>query len=339
MLLGGLSVTAVDRQPQASQADIVVLIVPLQQQDEAFRQLIADAAQYKLQKLGLRSEVVATSAEEAEKPLPQALQRGATAALVCHYGVEGQQMDVTLGWYDDAKTDVSAAVVQTSGQMNLNLDDVILAALDQMLAKVHDKVQAMSDRHQTDSSQFAPGASTAGISNVTTITPTATRPVSAPKHQVLFSGGFSPFLPTGAAAYYFNIGYLPSLLASIFVDTPMGPIGLGLYAGVDYFKAVGSQDYSNTFLLPVGVDVRYALGSATFRPFFHLAGGPAFLVMVTGAQGTLASVLPFLKSGIGLEVMLTQGLGISALADYDVYFEMPYLLMGFSPSINMELHL
>ena len=339
LLLGGLPVSAIDRQPQASETDVVVLIIPVQKQDEAFRQLIADAAQYKLQRLGLKSEIVTASAEEAEKPLPQARQRGATAALVCRYGVESQQMDVTLGWYDDAKTDASSAVVQTRGQVNLNLDDVILAALDQILGKVHDRIQALSGRHPAGASQLALGAPAVGVSSVTTITPSAARPASAPTRRLLFSGGFAPFLPTGAAAYYFNLGYLPSLLASIFIDTPMGPIGLGLYAGMDYFTAVGSQDYSNTFLLPVGVDVRYELGSATFRPFLHVAGGPALLVMVTGTQGTITGILPFLKSGIGLEVILTQSLGVSALADYDVYFEMPYLLMGFSPSINMELRL
>ncbi|HTP57445.1 MAG TPA: hypothetical protein VMM82_00920, partial [Spirochaetia bacterium] len=112
-------------------------------------------------------------------------------------------------------------------------------------------------------------------------------------------------------------------------------VGLGIYSGVDYFSAIGVQDASTNYLIPVGVDVRYELGGAALRPFFHVTGGPAFLVMVTGTQGTFVDILPFLKSGLGLEVELAPWMGISALVDYDMYFEMPYLLTGFTPSLNM----
>jgi len=335
LALGSLPLPAAGKASQSSQADIVVLIDPLETQGESFRQLIADAAEYKLRTLGLATEVVAASSADAEKPLPQARARGATVALVCRYVVEGQQMDVTLGWYD-AKTGSSAAIVQTTGQMDLHLDNVILSALDQILAKVHDRVAALSASHASDPSL---AAAKTGLPSITIITPGATRPPAGQAHRVLLSGGFAPFLPTGAASYYFSLGYLPSLLASVFLDTPVGPVGLGLYAGMDYFTATGFQDYSNTYLLPIGIDIRYELGGAVLRPFFHVTGGPAFLVMVTGAQGTFTSVLPFLKSGIGLEVLMTPSLGVSTLVDYDVYFVMPYLVMGFSPSINMGLHL
>jgi hypothetical protein len=332
-LLGGFPLLAANLESQASKTDVVVLISPAQKQDEVFRQLVADAAQYKLQKLGLRTHLVAATPEETQQPL--AKERDATAALVCRFSVEGQQMDVRLGWYD-ATTGASPAVVEITGEVDLNLDGVILAALDQMIAKVHDRIQAMADRNASDVVQVAPASLTTGEPKITTVTPA--RPAS-PTRRVLVSGGFAPFLPEGAAAYYFTLGYLPSLLASIFIDTPMGPLGLGLYLGMDYFTATGSQDYANTYLLPFGVDIRYELGSAFLRPFFHVAGGPALFVMVTGTQGTITSVVPFLKSGIGLDLMMTGSLGINVLADYDIYFEMPYLVMGFSPSVNMELRL
>ena len=53
-------------------------------------------------------------------------------------------------------------------------------------------------------------------------------------------------------------------------------------------------------------------------PSCDIAGGPAVLVMVTGTQGTFTDLLPFLKSGIGLDVRITPWLGVCALADYDV---------------------
>jgi hypothetical protein len=333
VLLGGIPLLAADLR-----TDIVVLINPLQRQGETFRQLIADAARYKLERVGLTSEVVAATSQEADRPLPK--ERGALAALVCRYAVQDGIMDVTLGWYD-TESNASAAVVQTSGQIDLKLDNVILSALDQILAKVRDRIQSMPGYHKETAVAATPVV-TAGTSvptGVTVITPAAAAPSRGSPRRLLFSGGFAPFLPTGAGAYYFSLGYLPSLLASFFIDTPVGPLGLGLYVGMDYFTAIGTQDYADTYLLPMGVDVRYELGASSLRPFFHLSGGPALMIMVTGAQGTVTSILPFLKSGVGLRLAITQTFGVSVLADYDVYFAMPYLLMGFSPSASVEVRL
>ena len=338
MVLGGPFLPAADLQPLATKAEVVVLISPLQKQGEVFRQLIADAAQYKLGSLGVRSEVVTATAEQADNPLPK--DSGARAALICKYAVKDGSMDMTMEWYD-AGSNISSQVVRASGQLDLKLDNVILGALDQILSTVHDKIQAIPGYHAPDANLTTQRNLTSTGPGFTVITqPAAAAQVpSSSAHRLLFSGGFAPFLPTGAAAYYFSLGYLPSLLASVFIDTPVGPLGLGFYAAVDYFTAVGAQDYANTYLLPLGVDVRYELGNASLRPFFHLTGGPAIMFMVTGGQGTITSVLPFLKSGIGLRFAMTQTLGVGLLADYDVYFAMPYLLMGFSPSVNMELRL
>ncbi len=336
--LGGFPLPAADLKPQASPTDIVVLVDPMQKNAESFRQLVADAAQYKLSSLGVAAQVLAASPAEAAKPLPEAMAHGATVALVCSYDVEGQQMDVTLGWYD-SKTTGAVIVVQARGPVDLHLDSVILDALDQILARVGDRIRVLSANRSLESSRPSPEATPAGFPVVTVIGPPAAQPASKPIRRLLLSGGFAPFLPTGAAAYYFTLGYLPSVLATYFLDTPVGPVGLGLYAGMDYFSAIGSQDYADTYLLPIGVDVRYRVGQGLLRPFFHVVGGPALMIMVTGTQGTVTNILPFLKSGIGVEVMLTQELGISALADYDVYFELPYLVTGFSPSMNLELNL
>jgi len=334
LLLGGLPLPAASQESQALKTDVVVLVSPVQKDDDKFRQFISEAAQYKLQKLGLRTQIISASAGEADKPRPQ--EHGAAAALVCRYGMEGGQMHLTLGWYD-AKTGPSSTTVQAAGDADLNLDSVVLAALDQMFAQVHDQIQTMSAHSAADAAPPTPAA--VGSPNTVIVVAPSRQAGALPLRHLLFSGGFAPFVPTGAASYYFSLGYLPSVLASYFVDTPVGPVGLGLYIGTDFFTATGSQDYASTYVFPLGLDIRYELGSAFLRPYFHVAAGPALFVMATGTQGTLTSLVPFLKTGIGLDVIVTGGFGLSALADYDVYFEMPYLLMGFAPSINMELRL
>ena len=347
LLTIAFSAQAADRRPPAEPPDVVVLIDPLQKSGEAFRQVIAEAAEYKLAKLGLNAQIASPSAKDNGPPLPIAAASGAPVALVCRYEVNGLEMSVVLRWYDSQNKAITATV-QTSGEMDLHLDGVILAALDQILEKVKDRIQALTARKaEPVSAVLPPGRAQ---TNVSPLEP-ARGPSMAPRgpaepprqssgaRHVLLSGGFAPFLPTGAASYYFGFGYLPTVFAGYLFIIPGGALGVGIMAGMDYFSAVGVTDTASNFLIPLGIDVRYELDAGAFRPFLHVAGGPAVLVMVTGAQGTLTDLLPFLKSGIGLDVSITPWLGICAQADYDVYFEMPYLLTGFSPTLSMSFRL
>lgn len=327
---------AVTPDAAGKQPDILVLIDQPSQKTQDFTPLIAEAASYKLGNLGLASQVISATPSEALSPLPRIKATGASAALVCSYQVDGGQMVFTLTWLD-AQSDTSVAV-QTRGPMDLHLDGVILAAMDDLLTKVQAQVSALSARRAALNIPAKPPTPTlppaGGVPSAVGQRPSAVHAA----HRVLLSGGFAPFVPTGAASYYFAFGYLPSLLASLFLDTPVGPVGIGVYTGMDYFAATGTLASSDNYLIPMGLDLRYEIGAGGLRPYFHLVGGPALLVMVTSTQGTLVDVLPFLKTGIGLEVDIGPRFGVSALVDYDVYFEMPYLLTGFSPSVNMVLH-
>lgn len=350
-LLPAGRVTALDVAPAASRTvppDIVVLINPLQKSRELepFRQVIADATQYKLGRAGLTSEIAEGSADADAEPQPRAAAVGAAAALVCRYQVQRQEMAVTFGWYD-TKASSAAASVEARGEVDLHLDGVIFGALDEILGKVQDRIQALMAKKVTETpAPLPPGKAPEK--------PPALEPARVPQPgsaaerekpaaptgiRVLVAGGFAPFLPTGAAAYYFGIGYLPTLLVSVLIPTPVGPVGVGLLSGMDYFSAVGLTDNSENYLIPIGADVRYELDFGLLRPFFHLSGGPALLIMVTGTQGTLTDVIPFLRTGIGVELTINPWLGVNTVLDYDVYFEMPYLIMGFSPSVNMAVRL
>jgi len=341
-----LPAAALDRAP-AAPPDIVVLIDPLQKTGELepFRQVIADATRYKLERAGLAPEIAAGSADVDAKPQPTAAAAGAAAALVCRYQVQGQEMAVTFGWYDTKATS-AAASVEARGEVDLHLDGVIFGALDEILGKVQDRIQALMARKVTETpvplppgqKEKPPALEPARIPQPG---PAAgpEKPAAPSSIRVLLAGGFAPFLPTGAAAYYFGIGYLPTLLVSVLIPTPVGPVGVGLLSGMDYFSAVGLTDNSENYLIPIGLDIRYELDFGLLRPFFHVSGGPALLIIVTGTQGTLTDVIPFVRSGLGVELKITPWLGVNTTVDYDLYFEMPYLIMGFSPSVNMAVRL
>ncbi len=348
---GGPAAAAGGGTAAPTSTDVLVLIAPEQQSDEPFRQVIADAAQYKLERVGLAAQVASPAGEAGSGSLPTAA-TGAAVALVCRYQVKGQEMSVSLSWYD-MRDRTMAVTVKASGEVDLHLDGVILAALDNVLDRMKDRIHALATgRAEKKASTLPPGAPQGPVPKLepAPVRPApgqpggklpagdqAGRPGRGP--LILVSGSFAPFLPTGAASYYFGLGYLPSLLASVLFPIPGGRLGVGLAAGMDYFAAAGVADTSTNYLLPVGIDLRYELEAGALRPFLHVAGGPAALVIVTGSQGTLTDLVPFLKSGIGLDVGIASWLGIFATLDYDVYFEMPYLITGFTPSLGMAMRL
>jgi hypothetical protein len=244
--------------------------------------------------------------------------RKADFAVSGTYMLAGGSVEVHLRWFDlqEKKVFPDASL---SASLDLRFDSAVSGFIGQMLDEHQERLVSLPALPPP--ALPPPASSPQEPAPASKRAPTSTR--------LLVSGGFAPFLPAGAASYYFGLGYLPSLLVSLLVPTPVGPVGIGIYAGVDYFAAVGLVDTSDNYLIHFGVDFRYELDAGLFRPFFHLVGGPSILVMVTGSQGTLTDLMPFLKSGIGL----------SALIDYDVYFETPYFLMGFSPSLNMAVRL
>ncbi len=342
-----LQAGALDRGVNPTPPDIVVLVSPLQESGVPFGQMIADAAQFKLESFGLDSRIDLISPTEDASPMKRAEAAGASAVLVCSYRVDGQQMAVTLGWYDPQTRAATASAVGR-GEMDLHLDGVIFAALDDILGKVGSQLQALEARKAAQApAPDAPPVKKAALDEPPPVLPPQNAPAAVAQEpgktgagiRLLLAGGFAPFVPIGAASSYFTLGYLPSLLVSLLLPTPAGPVGVGVYTGMDYFAAVGLIDTSDNYLIPVGIDVRYELDAGLLRPFIHITGGPALLMMVTGTQGTTFGVMPFLKSGIGLEIRLTSWLGIVAAADYDIYFEMPYLIMGFTPSVNMAVRL
>jgi len=324
--------------------DVVIVVDPMQDDAEPFVPVVGGAAQFKLQSVGLSARIDTALPSENVDPIPRAQRAGAAAALVCSYSLQGRQMAVTISWYDVA-AGTAAASVDTRGDVDLHLDDVILGLLDNLLGRVKDRVRALV----ASGNRFVPSAVAPGQDQGAPLEPAhpqpagpadATRAVSPQEKQaarLLIAGGFAPFVPTGAASAYFGVGYLPSTLVSVLLPTRAGPVGVGLYTGMDYFSAVGSLDTSQTFLIPIGMDVRYEIGSGALRPWFHVAGGPALLVMQTGGQGTISGVMPFLRSGIGVSYRFGQRVGAAIAADYDVYFEMPYLITGFSPSVLVEV--
>jgi hypothetical protein len=263
----------------------------------------------------------------------------AAVALDCVYTIESREMTIAIDWYD-AATGTRAAHGEGRGAVDLQLDRVITDVLNSVLASADDQVRQLRSAREKVSGSAPNAAGTALLPPPAIPGPGAGGPprTAAPR-QLILCASFAPFVATGAASYYFTLGYLPSVLASLLFTTPSGRIGVGLSAGVDFFSAVGAIDTYDNYLFPLGVDLRYELAIPRFVFFLHVAGGPAALLIFTGSHQLFVNLVPFVRSGIGAEITLTPLIGIGVNADYEIYFEMPYYLMGFAPAVSVTFRL
>jgi hypothetical protein len=323
--------------------DILVATYPLQPDTESFGPVIADAVRYRLISRGLGVSFQAGTPSIAVLEA-QARKAGAAITLICSYSVIGSQMSISLQWRDIQRK-APPVVRDEKGPLDLMLDSVILKALDDLLSSVQERVRQLAGLREAASraQAKAPPAKDEGAGAGTpaeTVAAKALPAVAPSSMHYSLSSGFASFIPIGPASYYFSVGLFPSLLASLEFSTPAGRFAVGIYAGVNFFSATGPLDTATSFLIPLGPDVRYEIGDgAPLLAFAHVSGGPALLILNTGSQGTLSDFTAFLKSGIGVSFMFTPWLGVSLIADYEVYFEMPYLIMGFSPTLMVSFRL
>jgi hypothetical protein len=317
--------------------DIVFATYPLMPDTDSFGPVLADAISYRLISRGLAVRLEPGAPSTAELEVKSRVS-GAAIALTCRYSVVGSQMAISFLW-NDLQKGTPPVVREGNGPLDLTLDSVILKAFDDLLSQVHERVEELAGQRQAAvQAQANAAAAKEGTKVVPPAVVTVVAPPAPDTMRLSLSSSFAPFLPVGPASAYFSFGLFPALLVNLQFVTSAGRFAVGLCAGMNFFSATGPTDSASSFLVPLGVDVRYEIGSgAPFLAFAHVAGGPALLVLATGSQGTLTDFTAFVRSGVGLSLLLTPGLGISLAVDYEVYFEMPYLIMGFSPTIMVTV--
>jgi hypothetical protein len=154
--------------------------------------------------------------------------------------------------------------------------------------------------------------------------------------RFVLSPAVGPFLPLGAARYFFPLGIQSLVRGDFLLLAGRGSMGLGLLLGATAFAAQGSMERSLNFLLPLGVSLSYALQlGSRWNLLFQLGAGPALLVMSLESREPLVKPLAYVRSELGAELALTRRLGLALAAAYEVYFEEPYLIMGFAPTLSL----
>jgi hypothetical protein len=152
--------------------------------------------------------------------------------------------------------------------------------------------------------------------------------------------GCAPFVTTGAASEYFKIGVLPSLSLSYLFQGQLMRLALGLYTGVNWFAATGSVASSDNFIIPLGGSLRFEIGGERQPSVqFGISSGPALFLMDSTANGMLTGLTFYGRGTLGVRLPLGGTFGVTIEAGYDVYWEQPTPIMGFSPSVLTTIRL
>jgi hypothetical protein len=326
--------------------DVVALVVPLDPDAEDFGSVVAGALELGFNPAGLILDVRTLHLSGSAQPDDDTLRRrvGATAAgaiLICRFSIVDKEMTASMDWQDVPKG-IHASVSGSKAQVDLSLDAFIRHVLDGLLAPVRGRIDEMAAKRRDASAaaatQALPGAGRHEPFPAVSERPTTEDGTSA--RRFLLSTGIAPFIPVGAASSYFSLGYMYTAAGNLVFPIPSGRIGVGISFGVVSFTAEGAPGTSTSFLVPLGLDASYRLGESSMAGLlFHLTGGAAVFFMSSPTLGTKAKTVPFLRGAVGVELLVSRTVGVLLDAGYEIYFEMPLLIMGVSPALEISLRL
>lgn len=355
--------TAADLRAQESAAKsakrglILVLSCPLDEEAEKiFQGIIARSVRWNLERKNLGVIEKSVSFYEAYgKPSPLALldssdKERADFVLLTEYANRGPDLEIRMSWYD-LKTGEQTGEVTRLGRKDLMLDKMIRELLGELLAMVEESIALLPPREtapetapfesvdtgsesQSETSGFAaradrqPSPPSGGT----------TQPEEFPevKRQRHFEIGLgcAPFIATGVASEYFKLGILPSLILNYLFQGERSCLALGIYAGVNYFHASGELASADIYLIPMGLSLRYEIGGERFpSAMLGLSSGPALLLMDSSSSGVLLGPTFYGRGSVGIRLPIGNTFGVTLEAGYDLYWEKPHPIMGFSPAV------
>ena len=271
--------------------------------------------------------------------------------LLTEYASRGRELEIRMAWYDPQSGEKTEEVIRR-GRKDLVLDRIIREALNELLVAVESSLDTLEPREfiPVDNPVAAMVNSTAiNAARVQPYSPLlpgseANRPgvesVPERKRHFEIALGCAPFVSTGAASEYFKLGVMPVLNLSYLFQGDLSRFGLGLYGGLNYFTATGDLASAETFLIPMGVSLRYEIGSERYPSVvFGITSGPALLMMISSTNETFLGLTFFGRGSLGVRLPVGRTFALLIEAGYDFYWEQPHPIMGFSPSVSTTIRL
>jgi len=270
--------------------------------------------------------------------------------IISRYKSFNESLEIDFYWYNVESSTLASTTRFEKRRLDLSFDTYLALAISDVL-----------NNNKELSLASASGAySTKPTNHIETITPSqALEPqiedwdkdekekqnvvstTSSPKEykpRFEFLVGAAPFLAIGRASDYFKVGLMPSFCVNYHFHIDSMYLAIGLSIGVTMFSAEGTRSILESYLIPVGFDIRFGVNDIAFMAFYiHASGGMAFLAINTNDGELKSKMLPFVVGGIGLTFPFFDNMGLAIDANYMVFFEQQSPIMGFAPAGNLYL--
>jgi hypothetical protein len=379
LLAAGVSIQAQEQSGTVMRRGLILLLDRPQDQEveRLFQSIIAQSIRWNLERKNLgviEKDAQSYAVDGIADPfqlLDTADRSAADFVLLSEYANRGKELEIRMVWYDP-QTGERLQEVTRRGRKDLVMDKMIREVVSELLAAVEPSLADLPLRElPAEQAMFQPvtvGTGSGRASSTNTASghaphtlPSAdgspprpappsenggsangTTPAEQPRAAKHFeiALGCAPFVTTGAASEYFKIGVLPSLSFSYLFRGQLARLALGLYAGVNYFTATGTAASADNLIVPVGLNLRYEIGSERYPCIqFGISSGPALFLMDSTANGMLTGLTFYGRGSLGVRLPLGSTFGITIEAGYDVYWEQPSPIMGFSPSVLTTIRL
>jgi hypothetical protein len=354
---------------------ILALNHPLDSEaEQLFKGVVTQSVRWGLQrqKLGV-VESTASFSEQSLVPDPAEHLDSSTAEqvdfiLITEYASRGNELEIRMAWYDPQSGEKTQEVIRR-GRKDLVLDKIIREALSELLSSVQSSLDTLQPRELAPQTQAgntstvnfnAGGADGSGSANLRTQplpqiengklpapgTPNlpqegiAGESVQDRVRHFDIGVGCAPFVATGVSSEYFKLGIMPVLNLSYLIQGKVSRIGLGMYGGMNVFTASGDLTTAETYLIPVGFSFRYEIGSQRYpSAVFGIAAGPALMMMNTSGDDPLFGLTFFGRGTLGVRLPIGRTFALLVEAGYDVYWEQPQPIMGFSPAVSTTIRI
>lgn len=254
--------------------------------------------------------------------------------LLLEYANRGRDLEIRMVWYDPHSAEKLEEVTRR-GRKDLVLDRMIREVLTELLLSVEDSLASLPLRElPAEQSIFTPMTVDSEV-----ISPVPESPPQRRKY-VEISLGCAPFITTGGASEYFKLGILPAMNLSYLFRGESSRFALGLYTGLNYFSASGAIASSDNFIIPIGLSGRYELGNERYPTvIFGISARPALFLMNSTTGGMLRGLTFYGRGSLGVRLPIDKTFGITLEAGYELYWEEPSPIMGFSPSAAATIRL
>jgi hypothetical protein len=155
--------------------------------------------------------------------------------------------------------------------------------------------------------------------------------------RVEIAAGVAPLFPVGSSSQYFDIAYGADLrIAVMFGQQRRAAAGVVTRALFSIAEGVAAD--ADLLFVPIGAEIRL-IDRAFLSPAAYLSAGASILRAASPVLGTFVKIIPYASGGVGVKFRLFPGLGVAAQVDFSAFFEGSTVILGFAPSItvNMEL--